>query len=102
MSRLRDVIRGGIGLFRPSGPQCSHLDQARNVEPRTDGCEECQAAGDPWVHRRLCLACGHVGCCDQSPGRHARRHFEATGHPIMRSHEPGELWGWCWIDEITV
>jgi hypothetical protein len=80
---------------------CSHLDQVRDVEPRTpDGCEECLAAGTTWLHLRLCLTCGHVGCCDDSPNRHATKHFHATRHPIMRSFEPGEDWGWCYVDEL--
>ena len=102
MSRVGDGLRGIAGLFGPRGPACSHLDQARNVDPRTVGCEECLARGGSWFHLRLCLACGHVGCCDQSPARHARQHYETTGHPIIRSHQPGEVWGWCWIDEIGV
>jgi hypothetical protein len=88
--------------FGGSDPGCSHLDQARNVEPTSDGCGECLAIGGEWVHLRLCLACGNVGCCDNSPNRHARAHFVATGHPIIRSHEPGESWAWCWIDEVTL
>jgi uncharacterized UBP type Zn finger protein len=78
---------------------CSHKGTIRDVEPRTpDGCEECLASGDHWVHLRLCLSCGHVGCCDSSKNRHATRHFHDTGHPIIRSFEPGEEWAWCFID----
>jgi hypothetical protein len=66
----------------------------------TDGCEECLSAGTPWLHLRICLECGHVGCCDSSPGRHATLHTTATGHPIIRSLEPGEEWAWCYIDDI--
>lgn len=78
---------------------CSHLDLVRQVEPRTPGgCEECLASGDRWVHLRLCLTCGHVGCCDSSPNRHATRHFESAGHPVIRSFEPGEDWSWCYVD----
>ena len=81
---------------------CTHLDQVRDVEPRTpNGCEECLKMHSGWVHLRLCLECGHVGCCDSSPNKHATKHFHATGHPIMRSFEPGEDWGWCYVDEIT-
>jgi CPA1 family monovalent cation:H+ antiporter len=70
------------------------------LTPNTpDGCEECLAAGSTWVHLRLCLQCGHVGCCDSSPERHADKHFASTGHPVMRSFEPGEDWRWCFIDE---
>jgi hypothetical protein len=99
VSRLGALLRTLVGS---GGPSCSHLGQARNVDARTDGCEECLASGEGWVHLRLCLACGHVGCCDVSPNRHARAHFEATGHPIMRSHEPGEGWAWCWVDEVEL
>ena len=79
---------------------CTHLDQVQDVKPRTRGCEECLKKGDRWVHLRLCLGCGHVGCWDSSENRHATKHFRATGHPVMRSLEPGEDWGWCYIDEV--
>ena len=79
---------------------CSHFDQVHEVEPGTpDGCTECLSMGEPWVHLRLCLTCGHVGCCDSSKNKHATKHFHATHHPVMRSYEPGETWGWCFIDE---
>lgn len=82
---------------------CSHLGQIRSVSPRTpEGCEECLETGSFWVHLRLCLECGHVGCCDQSPGRHATKHFYGTSHPIMRSFEPGEDWGWCYVDKVRL
>ncbi len=78
---------------------CSHLNQILTTEARTQGCEECLATGGRWVQLRLCLRCGHVGCCDSSPGRHAERHFHDSGHPVMRSFEPGETWRWCYVDE---
>jgi len=81
---------------------CSHLDQIQNLSPNTDGCEECLKMGDSWVHLRLCEICGHVGCCDSSKNKHATRHFRKTKHPIMRSLEPGEDWGWCYIDEVMI
>jgi uncharacterized UBP type Zn finger protein len=84
---------------------CKHLgpDHVRDVEPRTpDGCEECLASGDEWVHLRLCLECGHVGCCDDSPNRHATKHFHTTKHPVMRSFEPGEDWGFCFVDDLML
>ena len=81
---------------------CSHLDQIHPVSPHTpQGCEECLQTGDWWVHLRLCLSCGHVGCCDSSPNKHATKHFHATGHPIVRSAEPGESWSWCYVDEVA-
>jgi uncharacterized UBP type Zn finger protein len=72
------------------------------MRPSARGCEECLRTGGRWVHLRLCLACGHVGCCDNSPGRHAAGHFRATDHPLIRSHEPGEKWAWCYVDESYV
>jgi uncharacterized UBP type Zn finger protein len=81
---------------------CSHLDQITNPSPNTIGCEECLKMGDSWVHLRLCEICGHVGCCDSSKNRHATKHFRKTQHPIMRSLEPGEDWGWCYVDEVML
>lgn len=79
---------------------CTHLDQIQKVKPNTKGCEECLKLGDKWVHLRLCLTCGHVGCCDTSKNKHATKHSHATKHPIVRSLEPGENWMWCYIDEV--
>jgi hypothetical protein len=81
---------------------CTHLDQIELLElPETiEGCEECLASGGRWVHLRMCQACGHIGCCDSSPNRHATAHFEATGHAIVRSAEPGEDWSWCYADQL--
>ncbi|HYV14953.1 MAG TPA: UBP-type zinc finger domain-containing protein [Conexibacter sp.] len=82
---------------------CPHVDQIQPVEPRTPaGCEECLQSGSRWVHLRLCLSCGHVGCCDSSPNRHASAHARETGHPIVRSFQPGEEWRWCYVDETFV
>jgi uncharacterized UBP type Zn finger protein len=82
-------------------PQCIHIAEIRPVSAITpDGCEECLARGDRWVHLRLCLTCGHVGCCDDSWNRHATKHFEQTTHPVMRSFEPGEDWAWCYPDHL--
>jgi uncharacterized UBP type Zn finger protein len=85
---------------------CEDLDHAagrsRAVEPSGHGCEECLASGGEWVHLRLCLTCGHVGCCDSSPGRHATQHFHETHHPVIRSFEPGEDWAYCFADEEYV
>lgn len=76
-----------------------HLAQVRPVVPRATGCQECLRLGAPWVHLRLCLTCGHVGCCDSSPLRHARAHAAHVLHPIVQSMEPGEDWRWCYVDE---
>jgi uncharacterized UBP type Zn finger protein len=83
-------------------PQCDHLGMIAEVTPRTRGCEECLQTGDPWVHLRLCLSCGHVGCCDSSKNRHASKHFWSSRHSIVRSLEPEEDWRWCYVDEIAV
>jgi uncharacterized UBP type Zn finger protein len=81
---------------------CTHLDTIRPVTPSAEGCEECLRLGQPWVHLRLCLACGHMGCCDNSPGRHATKHFQATSHPLIQSAQPGEDWIWCYVDEVAL
>ncbi|HTB91204.1 MAG TPA: UBP-type zinc finger domain-containing protein [Candidatus Sulfotelmatobacter sp.] len=81
---------------------CTHLTHIHKVTPHTKGCEECLKMGDTWVHLRLCMECGHVGCCDSSKNKHATKHFHRTKHPIMRSLEPGETWGWCFVDEIEL
>lgn len=81
---------------------CPHVALIRPVKPSAPGCEECLKIGSGWVHLRLCLTCGQVGCCDSSPYRHATKHFHATSHPIMRSFEPGETWRWCYVDETMV
>jgi uncharacterized UBP type Zn finger protein len=84
-------------------PRCTHLDQVKDVTPRTpEGCEECLKTKGWWVHLRLCLSCGHVGCCDQSPGTHATKHYQQARHPIIRSFEPGEDWGWCYVDQLMM
>jgi uncharacterized UBP type Zn finger protein len=81
---------------------CSHMSAVRDVARRSEGCEQCLAAGDAWVHLRICLTCGQVGCCDSSKNRHAHRHADTVGHPIARSAEPGEDWAWCFIDETLI
>lgn len=81
---------------------CTHRDQITDVAPASRGCDECLRKGDRWVHLRMCLSCGHVGCCDSSKNRHATAHFWATNHPIARSFEPGEDWRWCYVDEVVV
>jgi hypothetical protein len=81
---------------------CTHLDQINDVTPSSTGCEDCLAKGrHDWVHLRVCQECGHVGCCDNSPGRHATGHFRAIAHPLIRSFEPGEEWYWCYVDDLA-
>jgi monovalent cation:H+ antiporter-2, CPA2 family len=81
---------------------CAHLSHVRPVRPSAPGCEECLKLGDEWVHLRECMECGHVGCCDDSKNKHATKHFHHTKHPIIRSIEPGEAWGWCYVDELML
>ncbi|HEX2169793.1 MAG TPA: UBP-type zinc finger domain-containing protein [Nitrososphaera sp.] len=87
--------------MKQTDPHLKEVNQ--NIEPKTpDGCEECLQMGSDWVHLRLCLSCGHVGCCDNSPNKHATKHFKSTKHPIIRSFEPGETWEWCYVDSILI
>ena len=83
-------------------PDCRHLDQLAeaDVEPTSEGCDECLRTGGTWHHLRRCQTCGHVGCCDQSPNRHATAHYKATRHPVIRSGERGQTWTWCYVDAI--
>ena len=89
----------------PPAETCKHLDnllkrRSHAVRPSSHGCQECLERGDYWVHLRLCMACGHVGCCDDSPNRHATSHFFGTRHPVIKSFEPGEDWAWCYEDDL--
>jgi uncharacterized UBP type Zn finger protein len=86
------------------GSICSHLDavQILDLPEPLLGCEECLKIGARWLHLRMCLSCGKVGCCDSSPNRHARAHFHEVRHPLIRSAEPGEDWAWCYADEVTL
>jgi uncharacterized UBP type Zn finger protein len=81
---------------------CTHLDEIKIVAApdAVPGCEECLATGGRWLHLRMCQTCGRIGCCDNSPGRHATAHHHETGHPVIRSVEPGEDWSWCYVDEL--
>ena len=80
---------------------CTHLNQIKFTEPKTRVCEDCVKTGDTWLHLRMCLSCGHIGCCDSSKNKHATKHFHASRHPLMRSIERGEAWVWCYIDEVV-
>jgi hypothetical protein len=83
---------------------CTHLNHVliTDLPESVEGCEDCLLTGDPWLHLRICLECGHVGCCDDSPNRHARAHSASSDHPIIRSLEPGERWSWCFLDEVAM
>src|SRR3712207_274989 len=85
-------------------PTCEHASaiSVTQMPAEVDGCQECLSAGGEWCHLRMCLTCGHVGCCDSSPGKHATAHATETGHPVMRSIEPGEAWAWCYVDETAM
>ena len=85
-------------------PTCAHLDQVEitQLPESVEGCEDCLAAGDPWMHLRICLTCGKVGCCDDSPDRHARAHAEESGHPLIRSLQPREDWSYCFVDDLML
>ncbi|MBV9217673.1 MAG: UBP-type zinc finger domain-containing protein [Acidobacteria bacterium] len=78
---------------------CDHIDAIQDVTPSADGCEDCLKVGGRWVHLRECMSCGHIGCCDSSPNKHATAHYHATHHPIIRSFEKGEDWGYCYVDD---
>jgi len=80
---------------------CDHIKKSKDLEPAHHACEECIKTGDTWVHLRICLSCGHVGCCDSSKNKHATKHFHQSSHPTVRSIERGEDWGWCYVDEIA-
>ena len=80
---------------------CTHLGTIDAVAPNSEGCEDCLAVGGRWVHLRRCTVCGHVGCCDSSPNRHATQHFRTIGHPVIQSYEPGEEWYWCFVDQVA-
>jgi uncharacterized UBP type Zn finger protein len=81
---------------------CTHIDHVHVTElpAAVDGCVDCLEAGEPWLHLRICLECGHVGCCDDSPNQHATAHARSSEHPIIRSLEPGEDWSWCYEEEL--
>ena len=83
---------------------CTHLDTVTVTElpEAVDGCEDCLRDGGVWLHLRICLQCGHVGCCDDSPGKHASAHFRDSGHPLIRSLEPAEEWSWCFVDDAAM
>jgi monovalent cation:H+ antiporter-2, CPA2 family len=100
-----NLLRTLVQQVMPTAEQerkCSHVHMINEVRPNSRGCEECLASGDQWVHLRMCKTCGHVGCCDDSKNKHARKHYEAAGHPIIRSLERDEDWMWCFADKVVV
>ncbi|WP_374211965.1 UBP-type zinc finger domain-containing protein [Streptomyces sp. C10-9-1] len=98
MAEWRVAPDGG----RPEGRSCAHLETAapRGALSVPGGCAQCVARGRRWVHLRECLTCGHIGCCDSSPGQHAWAHAREAGHPVAASFEKGEHWAWCYVDEV--
>jgi uncharacterized UBP type Zn finger protein len=84
-----------------SHASCSHLATIRDVKPSAAGCQECLVLGDTWVHLRMCLECGHAGCCDSSKNKHATKHHHASKHPIITSLQPGEHWKYCYVDDLA-
>ena len=89
-----------LWVYHQQMQYCEHVSSIKDVTPSADGCEDCLKIGSSWVHLRLCEECGHVGCCDSSPNRHATKHYHATQHPIIKSFEPGEEWGYCYVDDM--
>jgi uncharacterized UBP type Zn finger protein len=80
---------------------CAHLDEVADVQPSANGCEDCLRLGTQWVHLRMCMSCGHIGCCDSSPNRHATAHFGDSHHPLIQSFEPGEEWWYCYVEDVA-
>ena len=102
MSNLNDIIRNLSKSNQLEAVGCGHKDQVKEVTPMSDGCVDCLKMGDTWVHLRLCLTCGYVGCCNDSKNKHGSKHFAAVGHPLIKSFEPGEDWVWCYPDEALL
>jgi uncharacterized UBP type Zn finger protein len=100
--RIPEFILRLVFTRRLSEKTCSHLDQIQFREAETDVCQDCVALGDSWPNLRMCLICGYVGCCDTSKNKHMHQHIEETGHPLIRSIEPGEGWIWCYPDEAFI
>lgn len=97
--RVASLIRKPLQSGKLNTKGCEHVFTIQDVIPSADGCEDCLKTGDEWVHLRLCLTCGYVGCCDDSKNKHASRHHGQTGHPVIVSFEEGENWLWCYVDQ---
>jgi uncharacterized UBP type Zn finger protein len=102
LNPLLTSISKHISLGRQVELDCSHRDQIQDVSPSAEGCGECLAIGDTWVHLRMCMTCGQIGCCNDSKNKHAAKHFMDSDHPIVRSFEPGEDWMWCYVDATAL
>jgi uncharacterized UBP type Zn finger protein len=98
MKSIRQRVSNMVGKSNEQEVLCEHMASIKDVSPSSEGCEECLQIGDEWVHLRMCLTCGHVGCCDNSKNRHATKHYRSTRHPVIQSFEPGEQWMWCYVD----
>jgi uncharacterized UBP type Zn finger protein len=98
MKSIQQTVRNMVGKNDEQEDFCEHIASIDDVSPNSEGCEECLKIGDEWVHLRMCLTCGHVGCCDNSKNRHATKHYRSTRHPVIQSFEPGEDWIWCYVD----
>lgn len=98
--RIATAIKVAIEQGKQKTKGCTHIAQIQDVVPSAEGCEDCLVIGDEWVHLRLCLTCGYVGCCDDSKNKHATHHHHKSGHPMIVSYEEGENWLWCYVDEV--
>ena len=102
MKKITDTVRQLLGSKEEQQDLCEHVALIQDVEPSSEGCGKCIEMGDTWVHLRICLICGHVGCCDNSKNRHATKHYYETEHPLIMSFEPNEDWVWCYVDRKRV
>ncbi len=100
--RIAASIQGVVDIGALDAKDCGHISTIQDVVPSADGCEDCLKIGDEWVYLRLCLTCGHVGCCDNSKNKHATRHHHETLHPMIVSYEEGENWLWCYVDKVGI
>ena len=103
MAKVPNVILRLAWTGQIKEKDCAHLDQIQDVQPHSDGCEGCHQLGDTWVHLRMCLVCGHIGCCSSSKHNHAQKHYEETGHPLTRPYQQDEMdWIWCYEDKALL
>ena len=100
--QIASSIKVAVNQGMVDNKGCSHIAQIKDVNPSSDGCEDCLRIGDEWVKLRLCLICGHVGCCDDSKNKHASRHYHETEHSVIVSYEEGENWLWCYVDKVMI